>query len=215
MTAVTLPATGAAVAVDLVAAENHQLVKIEFGAAGSVTQVSAVNPLPVGMAAPPATYAAAISGLVPAALATDVFALNGSATKTIRISKLNVNGVQTTAGQVAISIVKRSTANAGGTSTAPVKIPYDSASAAATGTVLAYTANPTTLGTVVGTITASRLFVPGVASATDAQGFSMVVGDVGQQFVTLRGAAENLAVNLNGVTITGGAVNITIEWTES
>lgn len=169
----------------------------------------------VNMAASPATYAAAASGLVPAALATDVFTLNGSATKTIRVSKLSVNGVQTTAGQVAISIIKRSTANAGGTSTATTRIPYDSASAAATGTVLSYTANPTTLGTVVGTITASRLFVPGIATATDAQGFSMVTGDVGQQFVTIRGAAENLAVNLNGVTIAGGAVNVVIEWTES
>ena len=215
MTAVTLPGTGAAVAVDLVSAENHQLVKIEFGAAGSVTQVSAANPLPVTMGASSATYAAAISGLVPAALATDVFVINGSASKTIRISKINVNGVQATAGQVAISVIKRSTANTGGTSTTPTRTPYDSANAAATATVLAYTANPATLGTVVGTITASRLFVPGVASATDAQGFTMITGDVGQQFVTLRGIAENLAINLNGVTITGGAVNVTFEWTES
>ena len=169
----------------------------------------------VGTAASPATYAAAVSGLAPAALSTDIFTISGSATKTIRISKVAINGVQTTAGQVAISVVKRSTADAGGTSTAQIKIPYDSASAVATATVLAYTANPTTLGTAVGTITASRLFVPGVASATDAQGFSMVTGDVGQQFITLRGVAESLCINLHGVTIAGGAVNVTIEWTES
>ena len=47
MTAVTLPGTGAAVAVDLIAAENHQLVKVEFGAAGVATQVSAANPFPI------------------------------------------------------------------------------------------------------------------------------------------------------------------------
>ena len=191
--------------------------------ASMVVALSPNSPLPAGantigtvnIGAPSMTYAAAVSGLAPAALATDVFAISGSATKTIRISKLAINGVQTTAGQVAILVVKRSTANTGGTSTAQTKIPYDSANAAATATVLAYTANPTTLGTVVGTITASRLFVPGVASATDAQGFSIVVGDVGQQFITLRGAAENLCINLNGVTVAGGAVNVTIEWTES
>ena len=46
MTALTLPSTGAAVAVDLISAENHQLMKMEYGAAGSATQVSAANPLP-------------------------------------------------------------------------------------------------------------------------------------------------------------------------
>ena len=55
MTAVTLPGTGAAVAVDLIAAENHQLVKMEFGAAGAATQVSAANPLPVSVGNFPAT----------------------------------------------------------------------------------------------------------------------------------------------------------------
>ena len=46
MTAVTLPGTGAAVAVELIAAENHQLMKMEFGATGTATPVSAANPLP-------------------------------------------------------------------------------------------------------------------------------------------------------------------------
>lgn len=50
MTALTLPSTGSAVAVDLVASENHQLVKVEFGAAGSVTQVSAASPFPINQA---------------------------------------------------------------------------------------------------------------------------------------------------------------------
>ena len=49
MTALTLPSTGAAVAVDLIAAENHQLMKMEYGAAGSATQVSATTPLPAGL----------------------------------------------------------------------------------------------------------------------------------------------------------------------
>ena len=47
MTAVTLPGTGLPIAVDFVAAEYHQLTKMTFGAAGSITQVSAAAPLPV------------------------------------------------------------------------------------------------------------------------------------------------------------------------
>lgn len=35
------------IAVDTISAEDHQLVKVEFGAAGSATQVSSANPLPV------------------------------------------------------------------------------------------------------------------------------------------------------------------------
>ena len=41
------PGSGIAVAVDAIAGENHQLVKVEFGADGSATQVSSANPLPV------------------------------------------------------------------------------------------------------------------------------------------------------------------------
>ena len=52
MSNVTLPATGLGtatpvIATDTVAAAEHQLIKIEFGAAGAATQVSAANPLPV------------------------------------------------------------------------------------------------------------------------------------------------------------------------
>lgn len=189
------------------------------GAAALTTDNSMVVALspnsPMPQSAPPTTYSTSVSGLAPAALATDIFTMSGSATKTIRIARIVVNGVQTTAGQVVILVIKRSTVNTGGTSTAQIRVPYDSASVAATATALAYTANPTALGTVVGTITANRLFVPGVASASDAQGLEIVTGDVGQQFITLRGVAETLSINFNGVTIAGGAVNVTFEWMES
>lgn len=196
---------------------NSAILKAASSAAAAadaslVVALSPNSPMPVAPAA--ATYSASIVGLAPAALATDIFTITGSATKTIRISRILVNGVQTTAGQVSVMAVKRSTANTVGTSTAPAKVPYDSASAAATATVLAYTANPT-LGTTVGTITSSRLFVPGTASASDAQGLQVLTGDVGQQFITVRGIAEVVAINLNGVTVAGGALNITVEWTES
>ena len=168
----------------------------------------------VALAAAAATYSASIVGLATAVTATDIFTITGSATKTIRVSKILINGVQTTAAQINVLIVKRSTANTAGTSTAPTRVPYDSASAAATATVLAYTANPT-LGTAVGTGSAIRVFVPGAATASDAQGLVVVSGDVGQQMMTLRGIAEVLAVNLNSTTVAGSAINVTVEWTES
>ena len=47
MASVVLPGAGAPIAVELIAAENHQLVKMEWGAAGVATPVSAAAPLPV------------------------------------------------------------------------------------------------------------------------------------------------------------------------
>ena len=160
------------------------------------------------------TYSAAIVGLASAITATDIFTITGSATKTVRVTRIVVNGVQTTAAQVNVLIIKRSTANTAGTSTAPTRVSYDSTNAAATATVLAYTANPT-LGTAVGTGSARRAFIPGAATASDAQGLEIVSGDVGQQQMTLRGLAEVLAINLNSTTVAGSAFNITVEWTES
>lgn len=184
--------------------------------AADTALVVALHPSsPMPTAAAPATYSASITGLVAATLATDVFTIYGSATKTIRITGILVSGVQTTASQANVLAIKRSALNTGGTSTAPTRVPYDSQSAAATATVLAYTANPSALGAAVGTLSTRRLFVPGAATASDAQGLEIKFGEAQQQMVTLRGAAEGLAINLNGVTLAGNSFNITIEWTES
>ena len=179
-----------------------------------VQRVTLATDIPLPTAAPSTTYSASIVGLATALTATDIFTITGSATRTVRVTRFMVNGVQTTAAQVNVLIIKRSTANTAGTSTAPTRVAYDSTNAAATATVLAYTANPT-LGTAVGTASASRAFIPGAATASDAQGLEIVSGDVGQQSMTLRGIAEVLAVNLNATTVTGAAINVTVEWTEA
>ena len=162
----------------------------------------------------PSTYSVSIAGLATAALATDIVTITGSASKTIAITHIDIDGVQTTASPILLLFVRRSTADTGGTSTAPTAIPLSSLSAAATATVLAYTANPT-VGALVGTVVANRLFVPGAATTSDAQGLSIAYGALSQQPLYLRGTSQVLAVNLNGVTVTGGSVNVNIEWTES
>lgn len=178
-----------------------------------VVALSPNSPMPANALA--ATYAAAVNGLALAATATDIFTISGSATKTIRIAKISINGIQTTASQVGIVLLRRSTANVGGTLTAPAMVSHDSLNAAATAVIAAYTANATTLGTLVGNIFSERLFVPGAATATDAQGISLMFGDAGEQPPTLRGTAQVIAVNLAGVSVVGGSANISIEWTEA
>jgi hypothetical protein len=63
-----------------------------------------------------ATYSANILGLVSVATATDIFTIYGSATKTIKILRIGISATQTTGGAVNIQLIKRSTANTGGTS---------------------------------------------------------------------------------------------------
>lgn len=161
------------------------------------------------------TYAASVTGLaVVATSATDVFTITGSATTTIRITRLEISGQLTTAAAAQIVVLKRSTANSAGTSTAPTVVPHDSASAAAAATLLAYTANPT-IGTLVGNIRAEYLFMaaPGTATIGPDKLF-LNFGDRPSQAIVLRGIAQVLAINLNSASLTGCVLDINIEWTE-
>jgi hypothetical protein len=158
------------------------------------------------------TYSAVGTNLVPATAVTDLVTIYGSATKTVTILNIWVTGVQTTAGQASFLLIKRSAANTAGTSTALTRIPYDANDAAATATVLAYTANPT-VGTAIGNVRGDRAFLPGAASASDAQGLSW--GFLGAKQITLRGTAQGVCINLAGATLAGGSINVTIEWTEA
>lgn len=159
------------------------------------------------------TYSAAFTGLVPAAAATDVFTILGSATKTIRITRIVVS-VSTTAGSgVAenISLVKRSTADSAGTSTTATLVPHDSADGAATSVIRGYTANPT-LGTAVGTLRAVRSAATTAGSIV--QEIEWIFGNRPAKAIVLRGTSEQLCVNFGGVTITGPVSCFSVEWTE-
>lgn len=161
----------------------------------------------------PKTYSAAVIDAATGLLATDIFTITGSATKTIRVLEIVVSGTRSTAAETDVLVLKRSTANSGGTSTTPTAVPNDSNDAAATATVRSYTANPTT-GTLVGVVRSVSIDL--AATNLNSGSSSIHVWDfrhVGQP-PTLRGTSEVLAVNLNGVTITGSSLDISIEWTE-
>jgi hypothetical protein len=157
-----------------------------------------------------ATYSATIVGLSTANNATDIFTLTGSASKTIKVKNIAISGTRTSATATDILLVKRSTANTGGTSTTPAPVPLDSSSTAATAVVRAYTTNPT-LGTAVGTVKAVKLFMPTTSGSPVLLDWRS--GDFAQP-VTLRGTAEVLSVNLNATTVGGASFNIFIEWIE-
>jgi len=172
-------------------------------------QVTTVNSLPAQYS----TYRAGIAALAPAAATTDFFTITGAANKVIRVRKLHCDGVSTAAAANVIQVLKRSTADTAGTSTAPAAVPLNAAIGVAAGaTLAAYTANPT-LGTIVTGIVATAVLVTiPAASATFETG---VTFDFSNQFVFLNTAAQQLA--LNGVATSfsaGTSLNCDVEWSE-
>lgn len=156
------------------------------------------------------TYSAS-ANIAAAASATDIAILPGSATTTVFVTKVIISGIQTTGGLADVLLIKRSTANTGGTSAAMTPIPHDANDAAAVAAPLSYTANPTP-GTAVGTF--RRGYTPvGAATAVVNPLIVFDFGDKGRP-ITLRGIAQGLAVNLNGVTLTGGTFDVVFEWFE-
>jgi len=158
-----------------------------------------------------ATYSASFTAIVPAATPTDVFVFVGSATKAVRLVRLILSGIQTTVGHPVVQLIKRSADDTGGTSTTATLVPHDSTSPAATAVFRSYTANPA-LGAAVGTVKSRRPLIP--AAATAADGRFEYKADLPSQGLVLRGVAQIVAVNLNAVTLTGGALSCDVEWTE-
>lgn len=144
---------------------------------------------------------------------TDVWVVSGSASKTVAVNSIRLCATTSSAGTLDVFLVKRSTADTAGTSTSITAIPADSANTAVSGTVLNYTANPT-LGTAVGQLGVTKLNTG--AGAGVGQCISWTFGPPGfGQPVTLRGVAQQLAVNFNGAAVPAGlGLDIEIETTE-
>jgi hypothetical protein len=164
------------------------------------------------------TYSASAPSIASAATATDVFTIYGSATKTIRIMRIAISGSQTTQSIEDVRLIKRSAVNTGGTSALQTAVSHDSTDAAATATVRSYTANPTGLGAAVGTTASYRMMIPAVApgssGATTSPPYDLFLALKPDKAITLRGAGEGVAVNFNGVTVTGGNFSYVVEWVE-
>lgn len=184
------------------------------GDAALVTAAGALNVNIAGLNISKTTYSAAINSLTPPATPTDMVTITGSATKTVKILRIELSTTQTTAGINTFFLVKRSTANSAGTSSAGTAVPHDSTNAAATATVLAYTANPT-LGSAIGNVRATKVLTPAPASLATAVQVWEFDGVSGGQPVVLNGTSQVLALNFNGAALpTGLNVNCTITWTE-
>lgn len=152
---------------------------------------------------------------------TDVSCITGSATKTIRLKKVRLSGTAGTAINISAYLTKHIVANTGGTpatgTALPTAYPMDSTNPTVTATLQAYTANPTIADAASTVINAATLFLPVTSTAT-GQGavvFDWAEGGIALQGPILRGIAQQVCVNLNGVTApSSGLLNVQWVWTE-
>lgn len=145
-------------------------------------------------------------------VAGDIAVLPGSASKTIRVTRVEVSLSTTgTAALEAVQLIKRSTADSAGTSAAMTAVAHDSNFAAASAAPLSYTAAPT-LGTAVGTLRGVQFFDES-ATVAGANTWLWTFGERPASAVVLRGIAQELCVNLGGVVATQTAT-VSFEWTE-
>lgn len=158
-------------------------------------------------------------GIAPAASATDVACITGSASRVTRVQGVRVSGTAGTLVTLPILLNKHTVANTGGTAATttalPVPVKLDSASAAATATTTAYTANPTIDSTaaqidaIVTSLNTTSALVNGTQAFFDFKARPFAMAPV------LRGVAQQVCVNLGGISVSSGLLAISFYWTEA
>lgn len=141
---------------------------------------------------------------------TDIAILPGNASNTVLVTRVTLTCTQTTAGQINVELLKRSTADTGGTSSGFTEVPDDSSYAAASSALLSYTVTGPTVGTAVGDLDNLQIgcMAAGTATPNDIYIFKPA------KPIVLRGTAQQIALNLGGA-LTGGNVTVTFEWMET
>lgn len=159
------------------------------------------------------TYAAGASFTYPVTGAGDAACLVGSATKTIRLTKVRVSGTDTTAQSAVMNLVKRTVASTGGTATQPSIGSYDSVNGAATAVMNAYTIVNTPGAGV--TINSGLVNLLAATTATSVVEQTYPPQNFLDQQLTLRGVAQSFCVNFpNALSTAAASLNVTFEWTE-
>lgn len=162
-------------------------------------------------------YMASKSQLTPVAAPTAAFVVVGSATTTVRIKRIILNGVSTSAGSIKFSIKKSSDAGTLGSAalTTITAAPLDSTNAAVTGVASSVgTANYTTLPASVGAVYSGELQLGVVATGAFAP-VTVEFGTNGTQALVLRGVAQTCYVDFLGTTLPSGALfDFTVLWSE-
>jgi hypothetical protein len=162
-----------------------------------------------------ATYFASVTALAPGTTATDFLVLTGSATQNVAVKYVACSGAATAAGEINITAIIRTTADTGGTSTAPTIQQASPNDPAATAVIAAYTAAPTIASSGFGTVSSQHIIRPALtAPAFAGSGYLREFGTQNDKSPLLIGTASQFALNLGGSVPAGTVLNCTLEWTE-
>jgi hypothetical protein len=176
------------------------------------------------------TYSSAFFGLVPVVTAgTDEVCISGSASKVVRLQRLTIWGITTTATQnVAINLLRRVSLDTGGTAATTTANPgvttqiasrdtQQAPNTAPTAVLVSYTAAPTIVDTAPVYLDNQNMFAPlaaSVAAAVPVDFHYARDAENNLQVATLRGATQQICVN-NAATLTNTNLwNGSIVWTE-
>jgi len=168
------------------------------------------------------SYSASSVGLVPAASATDIFCISPGTTRNISIKRIEIAGTAGTAITTPFLIYRRASLDTGGTAATSLALPVagrlfagDPASSA---TLTAYTANPTINDASPVLL---DIITPSLGVTTTANN-GLTNGDYGESqswfihgLVLQKGTTQQICVNLNGVSVSSGVLQISMFWTET
>lgn len=195
-------------------AGNTQTTPVHTAADSSLTVVHSTDG---GLA----TYSASGASFAQVATPTVWLVVQGSASKTVRIRKIELSGAATAYGSMPVTIARCSDAGTLGSAvlTAVTAAKHDTGNASATAVVSTVgTANYGTPPAVVANIATGRVSMTALGSAaTSSAALPFVVngGVGGEQAIVLRGTSEFLTISGAGAAIPSGGVNdFRITWTE-
>lgn len=163
-----------------------------------------------------ATYTYALSATAPYATPQDWIVIRGSATKVVKILRVEFSGAATGATEVVFTLKKHVIANTGGTSTTPAPMQHDSADTPASATVLLYTVAPTIdSSAVIWKTVRMTLAVAPAATTVAPDRYVYNYGAEAYEPLILRGVAQEFAINFAGVAVpSGGVYDVAITFSE-
>lgn len=163
-----------------------------------------------------ATYTYTVSATAPYATPTDYIVIRGTASKVVKIVRVEISGAATAATEVIYTLKKHTIANTSGTATNPTPTQHDSNDAAASATVLLYSVAPTidNSATIWRNVRLTLAVAPAATTVAPDRFVYNYGAEVGEPIV-LRGVAQEFALNLGGGALPSGAVlDVAITWTE-
>lgn len=158
-----------------------------------------------------------------ATAALTVVKLTGSASKTVRVTRVAIGGVSTALSVSVFKLIRVSAIGAGGTLVSPTIAKLDTGAAAATAVASHYTTAANAADTTAeGPLLHANVFTSTVTTPTVAYSDQQVLfpekgaSALGGHCIVLRGTSEILAItNVAPANLAAGTVlNYTIEWRE-